>query len=679
MSRTMLINVTQAEESRVAIVEDGLLEWIEIETGSREKLKGNIYKGVVENVNSSLQAAFVGFANGRTGFLPLDEVNFRTFPPRRRAASGRPGTGKPRISDVLKVGQEMLVQVTREQFARKPPSLSTFFSFPGRFLVLLPGSDSSGISRKIEDEAGRERLKKIIKELAVPEGVGVIVRTAGLDQTKTALARDMRYLSRLWGQIEKAAAKAKAPSLIYRERDLVLRAIRDLFTPSIKEVLIDDEETYKRALAYFKSIMPGKQKRVTYYNGDAPLFSKHNLEDQIENIYKRQVPLKSGGAIVIDTTEALTSIDVNSGRTRESTIEETACRANIEAASELARQLRLRDIGGLVVIDFIDMRSRGNIRTVEKTLRDAMRQDKARHDMTRISKLGLLEMSRQRLRATTASSTYQPCKECEGNGVVKTVESAAVALLRRIHARCARSDLARVKVILPAEVASYLLNRKRDELLRVEQRYQTEILIMAQPGMRAGDLQVDVEPRSAVDAKERKAARGEEPRVKHSEMDESRERDEKRRRRGRKRRRNGAGEVERGEEILQGVAPADEAPVAALTDESLDAPAPRNKPAESSTSSKGRRSRGGRSRTTRKKPARSRTARCLPSGCRRSSGVPPGGEPGQGWKECVAGRGGERCREPTNGSEAPPAPRTAGRAWRAGRPGPETGWSACGG
>ncbi|MFQ5768338.1 MAG: ribonuclease E/G, partial [Acidobacteriota bacterium] len=303
MSKQMLINVTQAEESRVAISENGILDWIEIETGGREKLKGNIYKGVVESVNSSLQAAFVKFASGaRAGFLPLDEVNFRILPHRGRF-SGKGGRqespperssgrgSRSRISDHLKSGQELLVQVVREAYSSKPPTLSTFISIPGRYLVLLPGSETGGVSRRIEDESRRERLKKLIKELKVPDDMGLIVRTAGLDRSKTELGRDLRYLTRLWKQIETAWPKATPPALIFQERDLVLRAIRDLFTPDVREVLVDSEEIYKRAVRYFKSIMPGKQKLLKLYTGEQPLFTQYNLESQIENIYKRRVPL----------------------------------------------------------------------------------------------------------------------------------------------------------------------------------------------------------------------------------------------------------------------------------------------------------------------------------------------------------------------------------------------------
>ena len=517
----MLVNVTQAEESRVAIVDDGRLEWIEIEAGGREKLKGNIYKGVVETVNSSLQAAFVRFGGPRAGFLPLDEVNFLNLPSRRRDESrGTPPTrgSRARISDYLHPGQEIMVQIVREEFGTKPPTLSTFWSLAGRFLVLLPGTEAGGVSRKIEDDAGRDRLRRILKELQPPEGMGVIVRTAGLGQTKAELTRDMRYLTRLWTRIDAAGRKARAPALIFQERDLVLRVLRDLYSPDITEVLVDDEKVHAEAVTYVQSMMPGKQRLVKLYTGDEPLFARYNLEEQIESIYKRRVPLTSGGAIVIDETEALTSIDVNSGKTRESSIEETASRTNLEAATELARQIRLRDIGGLIVIDFIDMRSPANIRAVEKRLKDALKGDKARSDMTRISKLGLLEMSRQRLRATTMSSSYTACAECEGTGVIKTVESAALSLLRRIQTRLARVELARLRVTLPTDIATYLLNRKREELLRLEQRYGTEIRIAARFDMHAHEVQVETEAR-VLDVDDRTGRKGLEPRVKHPELE----------------------------------------------------------------------------------------------------------------------------------------------------------------
>ncbi|MFQ5720576.1 MAG: Rne/Rng family ribonuclease [Acidobacteriota bacterium] len=526
MARTMLINVTQEEESRVAIVEDGRLEWIEIETGVRDALRGNIYKGVVENVNSSFQAAFVNFGAERAGFLPFDEVNFRLLPARKREstsrgkAAGGDRPGRTRIQDHLRAGQEILVQVVREEFGTKPPTLSTFFSLPGRYLVLLPGGRAGGISRKIDTETGRERLRKILKQIEPKDGCALIVRTAGMDQTKVALTRDLRYLTRLWSQIETAAKKADKPSLIFRERDLVLRAIRDLYTPDISEVVIDGGEIYRRAVRYFRSIMPGKQKLVRLYDGDRPLFARYNLEDQIENIYKRRVSLPAGGAIVIDETEALTSIDVNSGKTRESSIEETAHRTNLEAAAEIARQLRLRDIGGLIVIDFIDMRVPSHIRAVEKCLRESMKQDNARYDMTRISKLGLLEMSRQRLRATTMSSSYKACSACDGNGVVKTVESAALSILRKIHTRSAQGDWARIEVSLPPPVADYLQNRKREDLARLEARHRMHIVIHGDPDMPAHESRIDVEHRRAVEEEVRRGRAAISPKVSHADVED---------------------------------------------------------------------------------------------------------------------------------------------------------------
>ncbi len=478
MSKSMLIDASQEEQSRVAIVEDGILESLEIENLSRT-LKGNIYKGVVQNLATALGAAFVHYGDERAGFLPLDEVNFKVLPP-RNGDGGRRG----RINDHMQSGMEVLVQVVRDAFSTKPPTLSTFYSLPGRYLVLTPKSDGSGISRKIEDSAERDHLKQIVEELCPPEGFGVIVRTAGMGQTKTELQRDLRYLLKLWESIEQAAKAHRAPSLIYQERDVVLRTIRDHFSPDIEEVLIDSPEVYQKATRFVQAVMPAKEKAFKLYSGDKPLFSKFNLEDQIESIFRREVSLKSGGAIVIDVTEALTSVDVNSARSaRESNIEELAFRTNLEAAEEVARQLRLRDLGGLVVIDFIDMYQAKNNRAVEKKMRESMKKDRAKYDIGRISKFGLLEISRQRIKATKASATYLPCARCEGTGVVKTVEAAALIALRRVQARVVKGDLESLRATLPEEAAVYLLNHKRDELVALERRYGTEIAIIPHPTM----------------------------------------------------------------------------------------------------------------------------------------------------------------------------------------------------
>ena len=492
MSKVMLINVSHEEESRVAIVEGGVLESLEIESIART-LKGNIYKGSVSNVNAALEAAFVSYGDERAGFLPLDEVNFKVLPTLPGRDSHR---GRGRIGDHLQPGREVLVQVVRDAFNSKPPTLSTFYSLPGRYLVLTPKSDGQGISRKIEDVSQRDRLKRIVEELDPPEGFGVIVRTAGMDQSKTELQRDLKYLLRLWESIEAAGGSHRAPALIYQERDVVLRTIRDHFTPDIEEVLIDDQEVFDQARRFVQAVMPAKEKAFKLYTGDKPLFSKYNLEDQIESIFRREVTLKSGGAIVIDAAEALTAIDVNSARSaREGSIEEMAVRTNVEAASEVARQLRLRDLGGLVVVDFIDMHHDKNTRLVEKTMRDALKKDKAKYDLTRISKFGLMEISRQRIKVAKASAAYTACGRCEGTGVVKTTEAAALAIFRRIQARVVKGDLGTLRATVPEEVAGYLLNQKRAEIAALERRYDTRIVVLPHPTMNPNRAEIETTAR----------------------------------------------------------------------------------------------------------------------------------------------------------------------------------------
>lgn len=470
--KTMLINVTHVEESRVAILQDGVLESYEIETSNRTAIKGNIYNSVVESVHPALDAAFVRISSDLKGFLPIDEVNFKLLPQRRDdRAQGR-------IGQHLHAGQKLITQVVREPFSGKPPTVSTYFSLPGRHLVLMPGVDTGGISRKIEDSDQRERLKKIIGELKLPDGFGVIVRTAGIGQTKTELNRDLRYLLRLWESIQKGSSQTEFPGIVYRERDLVIRTIRDHYTQEIGEVWIDHPEMHARALEFVRDVMPTRSKAVRLYTGDRPLFNKYNLEEQIERIYKRRVPLPSGGEIVIDGTEALTAIDVNSARSsRKADAEDNATRTNLEAAVEIARQLRLRDLGGLVVIDFIDMAASRNVKKVEKALRDAMKGDRARYDATRISKLGLMELSRQRLKGAKLASSYATCPSCEGYGLVKNVEASGLAAVRKLQTRATRGGIGRIDLTVPADVASWILNQKREELRQIERRNDVRLVV----------------------------------------------------------------------------------------------------------------------------------------------------------------------------------------------------------
>ncbi|HEX9871797.1 MAG TPA: Rne/Rng family ribonuclease [Candidatus Tectomicrobia bacterium] len=468
MIRKMLINAEDAEESRVAIVTDGILEEFDIETSHKEQNKSNIYKGLVVKVEAGLQAAFVDYGGKRAGFLPLGEVHPTCYADPELAKRG----GRVRIHDVLKRNQELLVQVVKDEIGTKGAALSTYISLPGRYLVLMPGVDATRVSRKIEDEAQRRQLKEIVAQLAPPPGTGVIIRTAGLDRTKQELQRDMAYLLKLWETILAQAKEIPAPSVVYEESDLVIRSIRDYFTPDIAEILVDDREVFKRAREFLQAIMPRYVSRIKLYRERRPIFSKYQLEEQIEAIFEDKIPLKSGGSIVIERTEAMVSIDVNSGRsTQERGMEETAFKTNMEAAEEIARQLRLRDLGGLVVIDFIDMRDRKHIQEVERCLKNALKRDKARTEMSRISKFGLLEVSRQRLKPALQDETSLPCPHCRGQGLIRSKESLGLTVLRKIQAAAVKGNLMVAKAKVPLEAANYLLNEKRDRLLKLEQEY----------------------------------------------------------------------------------------------------------------------------------------------------------------------------------------------------------------
>ncbi|MBI3326342.1 MAG: ribonuclease E/G [Nitrospinae bacterium] len=474
MIRKMLINTEDAEESRVAIVTDGTLEEFDIETSNKEQIKGNIYKGLVVKVEPGLQAAFVDYGGNRAGFLPLGEVHPTSYADPELGKRG----GRVRIHDVLKRNQAILVQVVKDEIGTKGAALTTYISLPGRYLVLMPGVDATRVSRKIEDEAQRRRLKEIVAQLAPPAGTGVIIRTAGLDRSKQELQRDMAYLMKLWETILAQAKDLPAPSLVYQERDLVIRSIRDYFTSDIAEILVDDRDVFKRALEFLQAIMPRYVKRIKLYREKRPIFSKYQLEEQIEAIFEDKIPLKSGGSIVIERTEAMVAIDVNSGRsTQERGMEETAFKTNLEAAEEIARQLRLRDLGGLIVIDFIDMRDRKHIQEVERCLKNALKRDKARVEVSRISKFGLLELSRQRLKPALQDETYLPCVYCNGQGLVRSPESLGLSVLRNIQATAVKGNIAEAKALVPLEVANYLLNQKRERLVSLEREYRLRILV----------------------------------------------------------------------------------------------------------------------------------------------------------------------------------------------------------
>ena len=488
MTTKMLINAVESEEYRVAIIKDGLLDGFYMETSFTEQITRNIYKGIIERIEPSLQSCFVNFGAEKNGFLSLNDVHPEYFLDRLEQTKD---LSSVQIGKVLRKGQELLVQVTKEMPGRKGPQLTTYLSIASRYLVLTPGRTTSGVSKKIEDEEERKRLKTITSEFALPEGVGYIVRTAGMKQNKRELSRDMNRLLRMWKQIKQSVKEAPPLSLIHKEQDVCLRTLRDYLTSEIAEVLVDDRETFSKVKDYMKIISPRHQRKVKFYKEKAPIFEHYNVEEQIKKIYGNKVPLKSGGSIVIDPTEALIAIDVNSGRGRVGKdIETTAFKTNLEAAVEIARQLRLRDIGGLVVIDFIDMRDRKHNREVEKLLREQLKDDRAKLDMSGISKFGILELSRQRLRPSLESLNYQVCRCCQGRGLVPSVEISSVSLLRKIAMGLSREGVVQVQGVLPLEVATYLQNKKRKELAALESRFEVEIVLRGDPALNPGEGEV---------------------------------------------------------------------------------------------------------------------------------------------------------------------------------------------
>ena len=492
MSKKMLVNATHHEENRVAIVEDGLLTELDIEVAGYEPTKGNIYRAVVVRVESGLQAAFVDYGAERLGFLQIDEINYTAVKPDYQPAEdGR----RPRISDLLHRGQEILVQITKEERGTKGAALTTYLSLAGRYMVIMPGSQTRGVSRKAESDSQRKELKKAMSSLDMTENVGYIVRTAALNQTREELERDYRYLIRLYESITELNKKVKtSPALLYKESNLIIRSIRDYFTTDMDEVLIDDPEVFKEAKDFFQMVMPDYVKLVKLHQERRPIFSRYQIEEQIETLSRNKVQLPSGGSIVIDPTEALVAIDVNSGKmSSEQGVEATATKTNLEAAKEIGRQLRLRDLGGLVVIDFIDMRDRKHMREVEKEVKKSLENDKARVSVGRISTFGLLEMSRQRLKATLATGSYLPCPHCDGAGRLKSPESQAVSLLRKIHASAAKGQVSRIDAQLPRDVAAYLLNHKREELVTMERDHHLQIHIHGNRDFLADQVEIEIQ------------------------------------------------------------------------------------------------------------------------------------------------------------------------------------------
>jgi ribonuclease E len=470
--KRMLFNATQAEELRVAIVDGQKLIDLDIETAGKEQRKGNIYKGIITRVEPSLEAAFVDYGSERHGFLPFKEISRSYF-------QSDIDPARARIQDVIREGQEMIVQVDKDERGSKGAALTTFISLAGRFIVLMPNNPrGGGVSRRVEGEE-RNELRDLIGQLDIPQGMSVIGRTAGLGRSLEELQWDLDLQLRTWHAIENAAKQQPGAFLIYQESSLVIRAIRDYFSQDIGELLIDTENIYEQCRQFMAHVMPANVNRVKLYRDDVPLFSRFQIEHQIETAYARQVGLPSGGSIVLDHTEALVAIDVNSARaTRGADIEETALRTNLEAADEIARQLRLRDLGGLVVIDFIDMESSRNQREVENRLRDALHYDRARVQMGKISRFGLMELSRQRLQTSLGESSHMACPRCHGIGHIRSVESSALHILRILQEEAMKENTAAVQAQVPVDVATFLLNEKRSEFHGIEQRLKVSIVLI---------------------------------------------------------------------------------------------------------------------------------------------------------------------------------------------------------
>lgn len=478
--KRMLINATQPEEVRVALVDGQRLYDLDIESIAREQKKSNIYKARVVRIEPGLEAAFVDYGANRHGFLPFKEVARTLFRNKQDGAQGK----KPTIQDAIEVGQEFIIQIEKEERGNKGAALTTFISLAGRYLVLAPNNPRvGGVSRQIEGN-DRTDARTAMSHLVVPDGMGLILRTAGVGKSSEELQWDLDYLQQLWNAITQAADNKAAPFLIYQESEVIIRAIRDYLRKDINEIWIDDPDVHKRSYDFMNQVMPHNLEKLKLYKENDPLFTRYQIENQIESAFSRQVLLPSGGAVIIDHTEALISIDINSARaTKGSDIEETAFNTNLEAAEEIARQLRLRDIGGLIVIDFIDMLNSRNQREVENAMREYLRMDRARVQVGRISRFGLLEMSRQRLRPSLGESSHIPCPRCDGQGTIRDVESLALSILRIIEEAAMKDMTAKVVVTVPVDAATFLLNEKRQPISEIQHRLDVDIVVIPEPGM----------------------------------------------------------------------------------------------------------------------------------------------------------------------------------------------------
>jgi ribonuclease E len=483
----MLISVNPGEECRIAMTRDGRLEELFLERASAESHVGNIYKGRVTNVEPSIQAAFVDFGLTKNGFLHISDIVPQYFPGHdgepEEIGRKTPRRDRPPIQRCLRRGQEVIVQITKEGIGTKGPTLTTYISVPGRFLVMMPGMNRLGVSRKIEEDEARRKMREVLNQLELPKGMGFILRTAGLDRTKRELQQDLNYLTRLWKTVTERTRNEKAPATLYQESDLAIRTVRDTLENDVERVIVDDQATAQKIRDFLAIAMPNAADKVQVYEDPEPLFHRYGIEKEIDKLHGRYVPLSSGGSLVIDSTEALVAIDVNSGRYRDQDdAEETALRINMEAAEEIARQLRLRDLGGVIVCDFIDMRLDRNRRAVEKALRDALKRHKERAKILRMSRFGMIEMTRQRTRPSISKSMHQDCPHCQGSGMVKTPESTILDVMRMLQLAAHRESVRHVEVQVSPEVAFQLQNRKRRAICDLETRTDKTVVVRANPG-----------------------------------------------------------------------------------------------------------------------------------------------------------------------------------------------------
>ena len=496
MTKEMVINTVEGQECRIAIVEDGHLEELYIERASSASHVGNIYKGRVTNVEPAIQAAFVDFGGTKNGFLHVSDVHPQHFPKGRRHSEAvgkkRPHRERPPVQECLRRGQEVVVQMTKEGIGTKGPTLTTYLSIPGRLLVMMPGMSRLGVSRKIEDEEARAKARQILADLTLPQDVGFIIRTAGMDQSKRELQRDLHYLTRLWKSVSQRIKTARAPAEIYQESDLVIRTLRDVYNTDIERIICDNESVARTVKEFLDVAMPRGKYTVELYVGKTGLFHDFHLENEIERIYARRVELKSGGSLVIDQTEALVAIDVNSGRFREhNDAETTALKMNLEAAGEIARQLRLRDMGGVIIIDFIDMREERNRRAVERAFREYAKKDRARSKVLRISAFGIVEMTRQRVRPSLKDSIYRRCAYCGGSGLIKSQESQALLVMRSLQRATSHGEVANIEVVVTPPVAHHLANYQRREISQLEQQTRKTIIIRADSGLTGDEIRIN--------------------------------------------------------------------------------------------------------------------------------------------------------------------------------------------